>query len=131
MTFHQEIASTFEDVDAASANLSVFLINECSLQNNKLMFLIVFTIKELLNNAVEHGNKMDKNKKVIYDFSCTQEEICIDIYDEGKGYKLDDILQKSDMTIDRERSRGIILIREIGFNLFVNANHVQAKYRLV
>jgi len=132
MTFHQEISSTFENVDAASAVISGFLINECHLQNNKLRFLIVFALKELLNNAVEHGNKMDKNKKVIYDFSCDQDEICIDIYDEGNGYKLNDMLLNNDTTtIDRERSRGIVLIQEIGFNLLVNANHVQAKYKLV
>ncbi len=123
-----QINSTYEEVDAVVDEILDYLQSNCRLENEHLVFIINFTLRELLINAVEHGNKLIKEKRVMCVVSFTDNDICIDVFDEGNGFKLKKRMSeiaKEDML--RLRGRGIYIITKMGFDLRVEDNHVTAK----
>ena len=59
--FHHRLPSTFEGINEAISHLTDF-IKETDLQTN--FFALVYLVREALNNAVIHGNKMSPDKNV-------------------------------------------------------------------
>ena len=49
-------------------------------------YWIWLATQEALNNAIEHGNKMDENKKVEFSIQVEHEEFRIIVKDEGDGF---------------------------------------------
>jgi serine/threonine-protein kinase RsbW len=122
-----KINSTYEEVDNAVDEIIDFLQNNCNLKDEHLVFTINFTLRELLINAVEHGNKMVKEKEVLCVVSYTDNGISIDVYDEGNGFKLESRMSEiAKEDILRLRGRGIYIITKMGFVLNVETGHVKA-----
>jgi hypothetical protein len=44
-----------------------------------------FALREIIRNAVIHGNKRDPDKKVLISFRQAPKGVILDVYDEGKG----------------------------------------------
>ena len=57
------------------------------------MFSLEYVLRETLNNAVEHGNNMDADKNVGYLIEISGKDVYINIWDDGGGFDLEDILQ--------------------------------------
>jgi len=73
---------------------------------------IVFT--EVVNNAIIHGNKKDKSKKVYIDFVVSPDEIEIRVRDEGNGFdprKIADPVAPENLM--KESGRGIFILRAL------------------
>ena len=82
---------------------------------------ILVSVMEAVNNAIQHGNKLDKNKNVTLQLNPTESQLTFTITDEGSGYNFDDLPDptKPD-NIEKPNGRGIFLIRhladQVGFH---------------
>jgi len=52
---------------------------------------LAIAVTEAVNNAILHGNKQDKNKKVHIKFEFENTRLVVSIKDEGKGFNPDKI----------------------------------------
>ena len=48
-------------------------------------------IEEIGKNAVEWGNKNDRNKRIRMSYTCDEEQLTFEVEDEGEGFKPKDI----------------------------------------
>jgi serine/threonine-protein kinase RsbW len=75
---------------------------------------VAIAVTEAVNNAIIHGNKSDKDKKVYIDFVANDEEVVITIRDEGCGFDprilIDPTTQENIM---KESGRGIFVLKSL------------------
>jgi serine/threonine-protein kinase RsbW len=79
-----------------------------------IMYRLLVSCTEAVNNAIVHGNKSDPDKKVI--IRCIVDEKILTIYvkDEGKGFdskSLQDPREKKNLM--KENGRGVFLMRSL------------------
>ena len=78
----------------------------------RVLFGVRLAVEEAVVNAMKHGNKMDKAKKVVVTYSMDDKECVISVADEGDGF---DPASVPDPTIDENlelaHGRGMVLIR--------------------
>jgi anti-sigma regulatory factor (Ser/Thr protein kinase) len=123
----KNIQSTFQEVDA-----TVESVKECfqGLECPKLSAkknIILLALRELLNNAVKHGNHLDNHKKIMYEIGCDGRKFQLDVWDEGLGFRLPD--HRGDESVNgvlHMSSRGLFIIQKMNFQLSVTAGHVSA-----
>ena len=127
LTFRIEINSTFEDVDFAVNQISKFLKNKDIIDSGNNFLYVIFTVRELIINAVEHGNKMIPDKKILCQLSYSEAKIRIQVKDEGIGFILPDFVSQPDTTTAKSvRGRGLTIINKMGFKLTVKKNQIVA-----
>ncbi|NOZ20593.1 MAG: SpoIIE family protein phosphatase [Planctomycetes bacterium] len=85
------------------------------------LFAVKLAIEEAIINAMKHGNRMDRHKQVVVDFSLNDKGITLEVEDEGPGFKPDDVPDPtSDENLELPHGRGIVLMRaymdEISYN---------------
>ena len=75
---------------------------------------IAISLTELVNNAIHHGNKDDKNKNVTVTFSSDDKRVAISIADEGKGFNMTSLNDPLDpANIMAENGRGLYLVKAL------------------
>ena len=87
-------------------------------------------ISEAILNAIKHGNKNDKNKKVAIEVDYINEEIEVLIEDEGEGFDFNKVEDPTiSSNIRNESGRGIFIIRKMSNQLEYNekGNRIQFK----
>jgi len=68
---------------------------------------------EALTNAMEHGNKLDPQKKVRIIAEFSQEQAVFTIEDEGEGFNYEEVKDPTDKeNLFRPRGRGIFMMRQ-------------------
>ncbi len=123
-----QINSTYEEVDNAVDDMVNYIQNNWQINDQHIIFTINFALRELLINAVEHGNKMIEEKKVTCKVNYSDNYMCIDVFDEGEGFKLEKrMLEIEKEDVLRLRGRGIHIMAKMGFNISVDNNHVSAR----
>ena len=84
---------------------------------------IGLAVHEIAINAIIHGNRLNRQKKVIVTIARTQKQLTITVWDQGNGFDLDRLPDpRSPETLLRESGRGIYLARA-----FMDEFHVQTK----
>lgn len=87
---------------------------------NKLESFL-FCFHELLNNAIEHGNKHSPTKQVFIYVTLKDQLIQVSIEDEGEGFNWKEKMQKElDIYSYAERGRGIIMTKMMCNELMYN-----------
>ncbi len=93
---------------------------ETSLDNKKINDLSL-SIAEAASNAIKHGNKSDKNKKVHVTVKIYSDRIVITLKDEGSGFILKDV---PDPTLPenllKDSGRGIYIMKSFSDKLEFN-----------
>lgn len=80
------------------------------IQTHKLMV----SLTEAVNNAIIHGNKSDKMKKVTVVCEFQREQLVITISDQGKGFMLNKVKNPlKEENLMRTSGRGIFLMRTL------------------
>ena len=75
---------------------------------------ILIAVSEAFNNAIIHGNKLDKNKKVSIDISAADNVLEIHITDEGEGFEPDKLADpRENDNLLKDNGRGVLLIKEL------------------
>lgn len=130
-TFKIEFFSSFREVSPASDKVLDFLTTKCCIEDKELLSSINFALRELLINAVEHGNRMDEKRKVYCEVCIDNGEIFIHVLDEGDGFEFKNY-RKSARPQDllRERGRGLYIIEKLGFRISVDKNHVMVRLKI-
>jgi serine/threonine-protein kinase RsbW len=74
-------------------------------------FAIKLALEEALINAIKHGNKLDKNKRVKITAHVTDQEAVIEIEDEGPGFDRTSVPDPTtEENLERLHGRGILLM---------------------
>ena len=75
---------------------------------------LAIAVTEAVNNAILHGNKQDKNKKVHINFEFEKTRLVVSIKDEGKGFnpeKISDPLAPENLL--KESGRGLFIVSSL------------------
>jgi serine/threonine-protein kinase RsbW len=76
------------------------------------IFSIKLALEEALVNAIKHGNRMDRSKKVHIDFRVNQERFDINVVDEGRGFDPQHVPDPVEAeNLERPCGRGLLLMR--------------------
>lgn len=125
------IRSSFKEVHLAVLDIVELLKTKCDIHDRELLFKINFTLREVMNNAVEHGNAFDENKKITCEVFMDDHTLVFEVEDEGQGIDL----EANPFNIDkeyvlRERSRGIQVIQELNFKVMVEGNRIRLELEI-
>ena len=75
-------------------------------------FGVKLALEEAVMNAIRHGNRMDRNKKVTIDFSITDRKITLAVGDEGPGFEPSKVPDPTrGDNLERPCGRGIVLMK--------------------
>ncbi len=75
---------------------------------------VAIAVTELVNNAIHHGNRNNKNKNVYITFSLNKNLLEVKIRDEGEGFNPKEIKNPLEPeNLLKESGRGIFLIKEL------------------
>ena len=73
---------------------------------------IGMSVRESVTNAIQHGNKLDLNKKVDICFEVAPDQLSISVRDQGNGFRADEIPNPLDSNnLLKPSGRGIFYIR--------------------
>ena len=127
LIYEQYLPSTFEAVDVIVEEILKSIKHKFQFMSDRYLFNINFMLREILNNAVEHGNHFDTNKKVFCKVSYDVPLLVFIIKDEGKGINIMDIPTETHdpKTLLRERNRGHKTIIDMDFDILVLGTEVK------
>lgn len=75
---------------------------------------VLVSVTEAVNNAIVHGNKEDKNKKVKIKLLKNKKSVRFVIEDEGVGFDFDSLPDPTNPeNINKVKGRGIFLIKNL------------------
>jgi serine/threonine-protein kinase RsbW len=104
------LESTLESVDKAEA-IVVAEAAKAGLDEDE-QGQVGMAIRECMVNAVVHGNRYNKNKKVHLEIERTNEALTIVIGDEGQGFDMNSLPDPlAPENLLRQSGRGLLLIR--------------------
>jgi serine/threonine-protein kinase RsbW len=115
--FHHRLPSTLEGINKTVAELTDFL-KEIELQTN--YFALIFLVREALNNAGIHGNKMSLTKQVQFDVVVEGANISITIRDEGDGFHWKKLADRQPVNPDKTSGRGVYALQQYGYSIHYN-----------
>ena len=76
------------------------------------IFAIKLTLEEAITNAIKHGNKCDRSKKVTVQYVVDSVQVVITIRDEGPGFNPDAVPDPtSPERLSLPNGRGILLMK--------------------
>lgn len=130
MIVKKKIKSTFEAVHDFVLEADDIIKSIDTLEVSNLIFKINIMLREVLNNAVEHGNNFDENKFIYCQISLEEELLIFEIQDEGEGFIANDFYMMDEGFTMKNRSRGLELIEKYGFEYRFNKNKVIVEYDL-
>jgi serine/threonine-protein kinase RsbW len=80
--------------------------------DEKEIFCIRLALEEALTNAIKHGNRLDRNKKVHITYQIHAERFEVVITDEGQGFDPDEVPDPTAIeNLERPCGRGLMLMR--------------------
>jgi serine/threonine-protein kinase RsbW len=121
MTVMSTFESSVESVDVAEAEVRRFTL-EAGFDDSDQYF-IGLAAREILINAVKHGNGFDRNKKVSVRMSRNSESLTIEVFDEGEGFQLEKVPNPlAPENLQRQSGRGITIALAIMDEFFVEKN---------
>ncbi len=84
-------------------------------------------IKEAIVNAIIHGNKEEKEKKVTVSYLISKKDLHVNIQDEGKGIPLSNKIKENvnDEDLLKESGRGIILMKHLCKDVIFNKTSIE------
>lgn len=75
---------------------------------------IMVAVTESVNNAIRHGNKMDKSKNVTLTVDCEENRLKFQIEDEGPGFDYNNLPDPTaPENLDKLGGRGIFLMKHL------------------
>jgi len=93
--------------------------------HNAIYYNILIATTEAINNAINHGNQLDRNKQIHFELYSSKNLIKIIIIDEGQGFNpnaLDDCTKEENLL--KENGRGIYIMKSLSdeFSIVPSAN---------
>jgi serine/threonine-protein kinase RsbW len=86
-------------------------------------YFIGLAAREIVINAIKHGNRLDPNKKVGVRLSKNARSITIEVSDEGDGFRLENVPDpRAAENQERRSGRGLAITLAIMDEFFVDRN---------
>lgn len=127
----RKIASTFEAVhDLVEEILEILHSLEIE-QISEEEFKFNIMLREVLNNAVEHGNQFEEHKKVYCKVELEEDILIFVVQDQGAGIELDEYYHIMSKFPLKHRARGLELLTKYDFDYKLDGNKIVVKYLLV
>lgn len=105
-----ELASSLESVDLAEEK-TLEIAARCGIPEEEL-HRVGISVREAMVNAVVHGNRYNRNKKVYFQVHANSNSVAITIGDEGAGFDPDAVPDPNQQeNVLCQSGRGIMLIR--------------------
>lgn len=104
-----------------------FKINEDNFGN------ILVALTEAVNNAIQHGNKLNPNKSIDISFEQASEALKFRVADEGDGFDFTSVPDPTDPeNIEKPHGRGIFLMRHLAdkVDFHENGRIVELSFRV-
>lgn len=129
LIYRDEIESTYERVDEVVREI----VNRCKnmeeLNIKSFLFKLSVVLRELLNNAVEHGNQFDPDKHIFCEIRYLKPTVEITVVDEGEGIGFDEALLLDEEALT-QRSRGFKMLKKMDFEFQIDGSKVLVSYHL-
>ena len=75
---------------------------------------ILIAVTEAVNNAIQHGNKLDPEKSFELEVDSTESQVTFKVRDEGPGFNFEDLPDPTDpQNIENPHGRGIFLMKHL------------------
>lgn len=75
---------------------------------------ILIALTEAVNNAILHGNKSVREKKIIVSFEPHSKDLLFTVEDQGDGFDYDSLPDPTDpQNIDKPSGRGVFLMKHL------------------
>ncbi len=103
-----------EIININKAEKFVEEINEEYNLSEKVFGNILISVTEAVNNAMLHGNKLDKTKTVTLEYQLTKKDITFKVSDEGQGFDFENIPDPTlPENIEKSHGRGVFLVKNL------------------
>ena len=80
--------------------------------NSDHAYFIEMAVREVVTNAIQHGNRFDLNKQVRVQFRFDREKFEVQVKDQGHGFDFDHLPDPCDpANLLKSSGRGIFLVR--------------------
>ncbi len=123
--YDDHILTSFDAVDHTVRVAQEAIAAHCPNFDGSTLFKINFMLREMLNNAVEHGNKFDENKNIHCKIESLDDRIVFHITDEGEGIVLKDgCIGGTCLENKSDRNRGFATVKQLDFNVDIHGNTV-------
>ena len=120
-TSHMQIASQPESI-----NLVEKLIDEIKTEHNiheECYGNMLVAVTEAVNNAMQHGNKFDPDKKVNINYEIDPDQVSFVITDEGPGFDYMNLPDPTDPeNIEKTSGRGVFLMKHLADQIIFSEN---------
>lgn len=75
---------------------------------------ILVAVTEAVNNAIQHGNKLDPGKKVDVEFKAADKVITFSVHDQGNGFDYNTLPDPTNPeNLEKPSRRGVFLMRHL------------------
>ena len=75
---------------------------------------ILVAVTEAVNNAIQHGNKLDPGKKVVLAFHAGDKSLSFEVGDQGKGFDFKNLPDPTNPeNLEKPNGRGVFLMRHL------------------
>ena len=82
--------------------------------NDDIYGNVMIAITEAVNNAIQHGNKNDKNKNVLLSMEYKEDRLKFTVEDQGNGFDFTDVPDPTAPgNIEQTNGRGIFLMKTL------------------
>ena len=132
--FSSTLDSVVESADGAEESVRRFA-HDAGFEESDQYFIGLAT-REILINAIQHGNRFDPNKKVGLSVSTSHNDLIIEVTDQGEGFQLESIPDpRLPENLGRRSGRGVTMALAIMDEFSVDRNspggtHVRMAKRL-
>ncbi len=104
------LPSRIESVEIAAAKASSFAASLGFAEDQ--LFAIDMAVREVVANAVRHGNKLDEEKAVEIAFSNSKEGFEVNVRDYGEGFAVEEVPDPTNPeNLLKASGRGILFMR--------------------
>lgn len=125
IVYNAQIGSEYDEVDRAVFEIFEKLVESGHKLDKSTLFKIGFMLREILNNAVEHGNHFKEQLLIDCKIELFSNQLIVEVCDQGEGFDLSDLEARDmDEHFLRNRHRGYETIREMGYEIYVKNNCV-------
>ncbi|MBN8729428.1 MAG: ATP-binding protein [Acidobacteria bacterium] len=116
----RSLESRVEEVDEAEAWVRQFAAGQGFDESDQ--YFIGLAVREVVVNAIKHGNRFDLSKKVGLTLGGAPGELVVEVSDEGEGFLLEEVpdAQVAE-NLERRSGRGLLLARRIMDAISVHA----------
>jgi len=94
---------------------------------------ILVAVTEAVNNAIQHGNKMDPGKKVNLAFLAKEKNLSFEVSDQGQGFDYKGLPDPTNPeNLEKPNGRGVFLMRHLAdaVEFFNNGRTVKLNFHI-